>query len=114
MVTAGTGSAWETVSFVASDWVLPTADMMVRFEAADAPNNSVTEAGIDNFQISEFVCGTPCPGDTDGSGDVGFADLVAVLSAWGPCPGCNEDLDGDDIVGFTDVVSVLSAWGPCP
>ena len=23
--------------------------------------------------------------DDDGSGDVGFDDLVAVLSAWGPC-----------------------------
>jgi len=27
----------------------------------------------------------PCPADIDGSGDVGFDDLLAVLSAWGAC-----------------------------
>jgi YVTN family beta-propeller protein len=28
----------------------------------------------------------PCPADVDGSGAVGFPDLLTVLSAWGPCP----------------------------
>jgi hypothetical protein len=57
----------------------------------------------------------PCPSDIDGSGVVGFADLLAILSAWGPCaPGCPEDLDGSGVVGFGDLLLVLSAWGPCP
>jgi plastocyanin len=55
-----------------------------------------------------------CPGDVDDSGDVGFTDLLAVLSSWGPCPGCPEDIDDDDTVGFTDLLAVLSSWGPCP
>lgn len=54
-----------------------------------------------------------CPGDIDGSGDVGFGDVVSLLASWGPCPGCPADLDGDDVVGFTDLVTVLAAWGPC-
>ncbi len=56
----------------------------------------------------------PCPADLDGSGEVGFSDLLAVLSAWGACDKCPEDLDGDGVVGFSDLLVVLSAWGPCP
>jgi len=55
-----------------------------------------------------------CAADLDGSGDVGFADLVQMLSVWGPCAGCPEDIDGDGFVGFADLVTLLSVWGPCP
>ncbi|NNF43190.1 MAG: right-handed parallel beta-helix repeat-containing protein [Phycisphaerales bacterium] len=65
-------------------------------------------------QERDDSCKTTCVGDTDGSGAVDFTDLLTVLSAWGPCPGCPADLDGDDTVGFTDLLVVLSAWGPCP
>ncbi|MBT8484206.1 MAG: VCBS repeat-containing protein, partial [Phycisphaerae bacterium] len=53
----------------------------------------------------------PIAGDIDGDGVVGFLDLLAVLAAWGPCPGCPQDLDGDGVVGFTDLLVVLAAWG---
>ncbi|NNF43051.1 MAG: hypothetical protein HKN62_08370 [Phycisphaerales bacterium] len=54
-----------------------------------------------------------CPFDFDGTGEVGFPDLLSLLAAWGDCPGCPQDLDGDGVVGFGDLLSVLSAWGPC-
>ena len=65
-----------------------------------------------------FLDGVPaCPADPDGSGEVGFADLLAVLAAWGqyePCPPfVAEDLDQDCMVGFSDLLAVLAAWGPC-
>jgi len=54
-----------------------------------------------------------CPADLDGSGNVGFADILAIVGAWGPCdPVCPEDLDGSGDVGF--VLAVVAAWGPCP
>ncbi|MBT8485545.1 MAG: CHRD domain-containing protein [Phycisphaerales bacterium] len=56
----------------------------------------------------------PCQGDIDCDGSVGFTDLLAVLSTWGPCDGCAADLDDDGSVGFTDLLIVLSSWGPCP
>lgn len=61
-------------------------------------------------------CKPPCFNDVNGDGIVGFADLVAVLSSWGPCDDscCPADRNGDGQVGFTDVIAVLSAWGPCP
>jgi hypothetical protein len=59
----------------------------------------------------------PCVGDTDGSGDIGFPDLLAVLSNWGdyePCPPhMPADFDQDCTVGFSDLLVVLSGWGPC-
>ncbi|NNF43705.1 MAG: hypothetical protein HKN62_11795 [Phycisphaerales bacterium] len=59
--------------------------------------------------------GAPCVADVDGSGDVGFADLLIVIASWGPCPaGCPGDLDGSKEVDFIDLLTVLAAWGPCP
>lgn len=57
--------------------------------------------------------GSPCPADVDDSGTVDFADLLAILAAWGPCPGCPEDIDGNGTVDFADLLAVLAAWGPC-
>jgi len=54
-----------------------------------------------------------CNADLDGDNVVGFSDLVQMLSAWGPCPGCPEDLGGDGSVGFADLVLLLSVFGPC-
>ena len=61
--------------------------------------------------------GTPdeceCIGDVDGDGTIAFGDLLAVLSAWGPCGDCAEDLDGSGDVGFNDLLLLLAAWGVC-
>jgi hypothetical protein len=54
-----------------------------------------------------------CPVDLDGSGDVGFPELLAVLSLWGPCAGCAEDFDASGDVGFSDLLVVLANWGAC-
>lgn len=54
-----------------------------------------------------------CAPDIDGSGDVGFADLLSVLGAWGGCERCPQDIDGSGSVDFDDLLLVLSAWGTC-
>jgi hypothetical protein len=53
-----------------------------------------------------------CLADLDNSGAIDFADILAILSAWGNIGG-PEDLDGSGAVDFGDLVVVLSAWGPC-
>ncbi len=58
-------------------------------------------------------CEGPCPGDFDGDGAVGIADLLALLAAWGANPGHPADLDGDDVVGIADLLALLATWGPC-
>ncbi|MHC4990241.1 MAG: S8 family peptidase, partial [Planctomycetota bacterium] len=54
-----------------------------------------------------------CPADVDGDGDVDVDDLVALILAWGTCPGCSEDVNDDDQVNVDDLVILILAWGPC-
>jgi hypothetical protein len=42
---------------------------------------------------------------------VSTSDLLALLSAWGPCGGCPEDLDGDGNVSTADLLILLANWG---
>ena len=55
----------------------------------------------------------PCPSDVDGSGTVGFEDLLAVLNDWGICVDCPTDIDASGDVNFLDLLEVLTSWGPC-
>ncbi len=54
------------------------------------------------------------PGDIDGNGAVGAADLLILLANWGPCGDCNDcpaDLDDDCTVGAADLLILLANWG---
>jgi sugar lactone lactonase YvrE len=78
---------------------------------------SFTDQGLDlavaPHAVIAFLAGQ-CTADLDGSGDVGLSDLIAVLTAWGPCAGpCPADIDGSGVVEFADVLAVIGAWGPC-
>ncbi|HMN96337.1 MAG TPA: hypothetical protein PKC43_08505 [Phycisphaerales bacterium] len=53
----------------------------------------------------------PCPADLNGDGEVGGADLGALLGSWGqPGP---TDLTGDGTSDGADLGVLLSAWGAC-
>lgn len=54
----------------------------------------------------------PAAGDADGDGVVSFADVLAVLAAWGPCPGtcCPADFNENGVVDFADLLVILSNW----
>lgn len=54
-----------------------------------------------------------CAGDLDASGDVGFPDLLVLLTDYGAAGG-PADLDGSGAVGFPDLLVLLTAWGSCP
>lgn len=58
-----------------------------------------------------------CPGDTDGSGTVGFSDVTLVLNNWGvqdPSGIGPGDGNGDGIVDFADITTIMTGWGtPC-
>lgn len=55
-----------------------------------------------------------CPADLDGDGNVGAADLLSLLAAWGTDPGGPPDMNGDGTVGAADLLELLADWGPCP
>ncbi len=54
--SVGNTGGWTTNSFVVSDYVTPTASVRVRFNATDNPNDSVTEAAIDAFNVARLSC----------------------------------------------------------
>jgi hypothetical protein len=48
--------AWIARSFNVADVITPSASMRLRFSATDNPNDSVTEAGIDDVKVSAITC----------------------------------------------------------
>jgi len=93
------GSAWfQREGFMGGEWV-------------------ETDGGLFDLVFRTYVCVVPpCTADVDGDSDVGFSDLLEIITGWGPCPegvACPADLDGDGMVGFGDLLDVLTGWGPC-
>jgi hypothetical protein len=69
-------------------------------------------ASGETFDAAFCAVGAPCLGDLDGTGDVGFGDLVVLLAAWGQA-GSEADLDDDGLVDLADLLLLLSKWGDC-
>ncbi|MGB0716954.1 MAG: FG-GAP-like repeat-containing protein [Phycisphaerae bacterium] len=52
-----TGGEWLTDAFQVGAYVEPTSEVAVRFGMADPPADpSITEGGVDNFQVEELLC----------------------------------------------------------
>ncbi|MHC4589736.1 MAG: hypothetical protein ACYTAQ_10460 [Planctomycetota bacterium] len=55
------------------------------------------------------------PGDMNGDGAVGVADLLGMLGTWGPClappADCLADINSDGNVGVADLLALLANWG---
>jgi choice-of-anchor B domain-containing protein len=73
---AGQGPAWSLRTFRVADHVAVTDQFRMRFTATDQPNNSVTEAAIDAFEIVRMTCDS-CRADIDGDGSLTIFDFLA-------------------------------------
>lgn len=51
----GSQNQWTTVRIPIRAYINTTSQMKVRFSTADNPNNSITEAGVDNIQLKKVV-----------------------------------------------------------
>ncbi|MHC5115138.1 MAG: dockerin type I domain-containing protein [Planctomycetota bacterium] len=63
-------------------------------------------------EIQTQLDAMPPIGDVNADGTVNFADLLALLAAWGPCgaTACPADLNHDYAVDTADLMIVLGAW----
>jgi hypothetical protein len=67
-------------------------------------------------------CEVSCVADITGNTLVDIDDLLAVISAWGPCPTpptpCPANIVTSGASAITvdidDLLAVISEWGPCP
>jgi hypothetical protein len=89
-----------------------TSAVRIRFSISDTPDNSITEAGIDEFSFQVAVCQHTCVGDMNTDSYVDGSDLGSLLAQWGS-PG-SADFNGDGLVDGNDLGVMLGAWGPCP
>ena len=99
---------------------LPAGDHTLWFEVGDV-NDQILDSAvfITNLRAEPGDAGTAptnpndnCPGDLDGDGFVGGADLGALLAAWGTH--IAGDLTHDDVIDGADLAIMLSSWGGCP
>ncbi|MBL9030703.1 MAG: hypothetical protein JNM80_03230 [Phycisphaerae bacterium] len=69
LATITNTGGWGVMSLPLPGSVTPTSLMRIRFSVADNPNDSVTEAAIDDVVISAFACpaAPPCYANCDGS-----------------------------------------------
>ncbi|NEQ48566.1 MAG: CRTAC1 family protein [Leptolyngbya sp. SIO3F4] len=77
------------------------ADLVQIFQ--DSSLDGDGDGSLDSCQV--------VPGDLDGDGTVGPADLAVLLGQWGPCRSCVADLDGDGLIGPADLAILLGGWG---
>jgi hypothetical protein len=83
----------------------------VRFTCGDLGSGSYVEAAVDGVKVESLICdGGNIPGDVDGNGSVDIDDLLAVINAWGNCPGCQADLTGNGVVDIDDLLQVINGW----
>jgi len=109
---AGVGATINDVSF----WTGASWRGRITIEALAGSCINDLAIGGQELCIDDLCALDPChcPEDVDGDHIVGFGDLIAVLGAWGPCPGCPGDVDGNGFIDFADVLRILSLWGaPC-
>jgi serine protease AprX len=80
----------------------------LRFSIGDIPNNSLTEAGVDNVRLVSRSC-VPCYPDFNGDDEVTFGEIATFLqlfTANAPAADC----DGNGVVTFADVGCFVAAF----
>lgn len=79
----------------------------------DALNELVNDVAAESDAASEYECWA----DVDLDGQVAILDLLAVISAWGPCDGSDDCIQADflvdGVIDIHDLLGILDAWGSC-
>jgi hypothetical protein len=116
------GGGWYRHTFDVADLITPTAQVQLRFVAADEGDGSLIEAAIDDFVVVAFECELQyLPGDMNCDGLVDNFDISPFIlaltnpagyaAAYPDCNILNGDINGDGELNNFDIspfVSLLS------
>jgi hypothetical protein len=107
---------WRSDTILVGQEIGASATMRFRFSINDIGTQNVIEGGLDNVQISSFVCedSNVCSADLNGDGSLNFLDVSAFLGAFGIGDSV-ADFDGDGSFNFLDISAFLTAYNAgCP
>jgi hypothetical protein len=104
---------WYRTEIVVSDYIEPTDQMMMRFEASDVGDGNLVEAALDAFSVTEYLC-YEC-GDLDGDGKVNLGDITRMISfvyvgGEAPDPTVSANVNGseDGKINLGDITRLIS------
>ena len=115
-------AGWNTYSLAVGDFVAPTANVRIRFEASDLNSGSVVEAGVDAVTFQRVECESSAfPGDLNCDGNIDFDDIdgfvlalsgeEGYLAVYPDCLWMNADCDANDTVDFDDIDAFVAMLG---
>ncbi len=112
---------WFTNEFLISDYVTPTDQVKIRFDASDLGDGSVVEAAVDDILITSYICNFIC-GDANGDGAKNLLDITYMITYLynegpEPIPMQAADCNGDGTVNLLDIsfmINFLYNEGPEP
>jgi thermitase len=102
---------------VTADHIVPAIEWALGSTAVPLNNGNPAYEDMLGYGRIDLAAATklgpvqPTPGDLDGDGAVGSADLALLLGAWGGCAGCAADISQDGSVGSDDLAILLGNWG---
>ncbi|GJM19306.1 MAG: hypothetical protein DHS20C14_15190 [Phycisphaeraceae bacterium] len=112
----GASGGWVEATYRVADFVSTTSAVRVRFIASD-DIGAVIEAGVDAFEVFEFVCNPApmCFADCDGSGGLNIDDVDCFVAGFVGGDLGIADCDGNGSLNIDDVDCFVAAFvAGCP